>query len=1339
MKHIFLITVLLLAGSLPANADCPEGFVPDCNGYCVPESYLFDDICDDGLTQEYPIGSEYYVDFSCEEMFCDLFNCTGCEGGCGSGFVLDCSGNCVPASYVRDGICDTGQRLYNGLPIVLSCEQFVCDLGDCSGVCNFSDNSDNLNDVGACCIGGTCAELRLEDCWLTEGYFMGNYTLCQSNTCGCGEGWTQDCSNNCIPVDRASGGFCAHGEHHDYGDGVIVIDLDCEALACGSGSCLGVCPGGCCTGAECIEMNNYQECLDIGGIFLGSYVTCQEAGIEACVDQQQPIQLPNTELEWSGALGSVILFPQWLVSEEDILVAGAIHNEVGEWQTAICIFRYVDDQWVEEALLFAPTGHSMDSQASYATDGNRIIVSSYINVTETTGRRAFDIFIYNEKTNTWDFEQTIDDGPTTANNDGQFWGDAVAIDGDALVIGNPALVIDGTDEGGGADLYHFANGVWALTETLSRFGSGPDTQDEDFYLGMSVAIEGDIIALSSTASLWIYDISESVAVGQQHIVDIVGNSHPRHRAIDIDNGRILGNMVHPRPFGSGLEGPIFEYIDSTWTKVATLRPFDVTASDGAGYISELNGDMAIVTSVNDNDLGHQTGSAYVWKYNGAEWVFEAKLWSNRAVSGNQFGTSAALHGGSAYLSERIDQDEGGKIKVFWPRGIAWSNPIGGLISDAINWDPIMPITSDSVSFSLRSQTPILVDQDFPFSEMFIGPGSYSFDLQGTDRTFGAGQEAINLQGVPGIIAELKLRGGILYVDGEVHNGEGDLPGKIALVSNETGEMGGIHVDGLYMQREVGELLIEINTAMIGIERPAPVQISSSIPLLDGVLELILDDGYVPQDGDIIPLLSSELIDQNSAQFSIVLINDSLPEGLYIKIIYIDDGRDAGGTIYAEVDLLTNLFGYGEPSSENVTGIASDVVAADFGSNTRTADGFDDLAVTTMDAVHLFLNDGNGGIASQVTMTSALFTSLSAIDAGDIDGDGKIDLVVTDAETDMFIPIYNVGNEIASFAVGDPESTGPNPTDVLLLNMDTDSDDDVVVCCNGYTLDDGQLDFYASSPAMTGSFIPIATLPSPGNPKKIKPGDVNHDKDLLQLFVSFDSGNAVGEVVGSVMLQGIGWNYASFTQVAIGPRELSVGDLNGDSMLDVVVSCTDSDAVSVLRGLADGSLAEPLQLLVGLEPADIELIDYDNDGDLDIAVIATTLDSGVRAVSMYRNDTSNNGGNLMFARDTFYDAGANPVLIAKGDLDGDAHDDLVSITQATSFRGGEVNQVRLRNSGTQVICEADFDGSGEVNVLDLLEIIAAWEATGAIPQDLNDDGIVNVSDLLILIAAWGACT
>lgn len=107
---------------------------------------------------------------------------------------------------------------------------------------------------------------------------------------------------------------------------------------------------------------------------------------------------------------------------------------------------------------------------------------------------------------------------------------------------------------------------------------------------------------------------------------------------------------------------------------------------------------------------------------------------------------------------------------------------------------------------------------------------------------------------------------------------------------------------------------------------------------------------------------------------------------------------------------------------------------------------------------------------------------------------------------------------------------------------------------------------------------------------------------------------------------------------------------------------------------------------------------------------------------------------MFASDAVYDSGLSPILVATGDLDGDDHDDLISINEIATYRGIS-NNMNIRKA---VNCSSDFDGSGEVNVADLLEIIALWEAVGDRPQDLDGNGIVNVADLLILIAAWGPC-
>ncbi len=54
------------------------------------------------------------------------------------------------------------------------------------------------------------------------------------------------------------------------------------------------------------------------------------------------------------------------------------------------------------------------------------------------------------------------------------------------------------------------------------------------------------------------------------------------------------------------------------------------------------------------------------------------------------------------------------------------------------------------------------------------------------------------------------------------------------------------------------------------------------------------------------------------------------------------------------------------------------------------------------------------------------------------------------------------------------------------------------------------------------------------------------------------------------------------------------------------------------------------------------------------------------------------------------------------------------------------------------CPADFNGDGNVNVTDLLELLAAWGPNPGHAADINEDGFVNVTDLLALLAAWGGC-
>jgi hypothetical protein len=53
-------------------------------------------------------------------------------------------------------------------------------------------------------------------------------------------------------------------------------------------------------------------------------------------------------------------------------------------------------------------------------------------------------------------------------------------------------------------------------------------------------------------------------------------------------------------------------------------------------------------------------------------------------------------------------------------------------------------------------------------------------------------------------------------------------------------------------------------------------------------------------------------------------------------------------------------------------------------------------------------------------------------------------------------------------------------------------------------------------------------------------------------------------------------------------------------------------------------------------------------------------------------------------------------------------------------------------------DADINGDGSVNVIDLLIIISNWDAEGSSEGDVDGDGIVGIQDLLLLIGAWSDC-
>ena len=106
--------------------------VMDCDGNCSPANWVGDSYCDDGYWGIYDEeGNVIPVVLMCEEFNWDEGDCEEIIGECPVGQIEDCNGNCAPEPWVGDGFCDDGTYEFEGNQIYFNCEEFENDGSDC--------------------------------------------------------------------------------------------------------------------------------------------------------------------------------------------------------------------------------------------------------------------------------------------------------------------------------------------------------------------------------------------------------------------------------------------------------------------------------------------------------------------------------------------------------------------------------------------------------------------------------------------------------------------------------------------------------------------------------------------------------------------------------------------------------------------------------------------------------------------------------------------------------------------------------------------------------------------------------------------------------------------------------------------------------------------------------------------------------------------------------------------------------------------------------------------------------------------------------------------------------
>ncbi len=88
---------------------------------------------------------------------------------------------------------------------------------------------------------------------------------------------------------------------------------------------------------------------------------------------------------------------------------------------------------------------------------------------------------------------------------------------------------------------------------------------------------------------------------------------------------------------------------STWIEKQKLLASDREVGDHFGISVEISGDVAVIGANLDDDNGANSGSAYIFRFDGSNWVEEQKLLAGDGAAGNFFGTAVGIDGDTAVI------------------------------------------------------------------------------------------------------------------------------------------------------------------------------------------------------------------------------------------------------------------------------------------------------------------------------------------------------------------------------------------------------------------------------------------------------------------------------------------------------------------------------------------------------------------------------------------------------------------------------------------------------------------------------------------------------------------